>query len=161
MATAKKLRYSLTEDQHTASWETAADTEYDNAPTATFHEVADPEYEVPVDPDYDVGADPDYDDSAQVDYDQPADPDYGDELPALPEEATPARALAPSPAFTESFAYALGHQVQPEPALTAEVIWRGQLKERHPTTGLMHRVNVYRLNDGHWDCYREDELRAA
>lgn len=60
-----------------------------------------------------------------------------------------------------SYAYELGHRVQPAPALTAEVIWRGQLKERHPATGLIHRVNVYRLNDGYWDCYREEELRVA
>ncbi len=60
-----------------------------------------------------------------------------------------------------SFAYELGHRVQPTPTLTAEVIWRGQLKERHPATGLVHRVNVYRLNDGYWDCYREEELQAA
>lgn len=24
--------------------------------------------------------------------------------------------------------------------------------------GLVHRVNVYRLNDRFWVCYREDEL---
>lgn len=60
-----------------------------------------------------------------------------------------------------TFAYEVGRRVQPTPALTAEVIWRGQLKERHPATGLVHRVNVYRLNDGFWDCYREDDLQAA
>ena len=38
---------------------------------------------------------------------------------------------------------------------------QGQLKERHPATGLIHRVNVYLLNDGYWDCYREEELQAA
>jgi len=59
------------------------------------------------------------------------------------------------------FAYELGRRVQAMPALTAEVIWRGQLRERHPATGLVHRVNVYRLNDGFWDCYREEDLQAA
>jgi hypothetical protein len=42
-----------------------------------------------------------------------------------------------------------------------EVIWRGQLRERHPVTGLVQRTNVYRLGDGYWDCYREEELQAA
>jgi hypothetical protein len=41
------------------------------------------------------------------------------------------------------------------------VIWRGQLKERNPDTGWIQRVNVYWLNDGYWDCYREEELQAA
>ena len=26
---------------------------------------------------------------------------------------------------------------------------------------VVHRTNVYRLNDGFWDCYRENELQAA
>ena len=60
-----------------------------------------------------------------------------------------------------TFAYELGRLVQPAPASPAQIIWRGQLKERHPETGLIHRVNVYRLNDGYWDCYREEELQAA
>lgn len=60
-----------------------------------------------------------------------------------------------------AFAYELGRLVQPAPAGAAQIIWRGQLKERHPDTGLIHRVNVYRLNDGYWDCYREEELQAA
>jgi hypothetical protein len=52
--------------------------------------------------------------------------------------------------------------VQPAPAAPARtIIWRGQFKERVPETGLVHRVNVYRLDDGFWDCYREDELQAA
>ena len=65
-------------------------------------------------------------------------------------------------AATETFAYGVGHRVQPAPeAPTRQVVWRGQLKERHPATGLVHRVNVYRLDDGFWDCYREDDLQAA
>lgn len=61
-----------------------------------------------------------------------------------------------------NFAYDLGHRVQPAPDAPArQIIWRGQLRERRPDTGLVHRVNVYRLNDGFWDCYREDELMVA
>jgi len=30
-----------------------------------------------------------------------------------------------------------------------------------PPTGLIYRIKVYRLYDGYWDCYREDELGAA
>ncbi|WP_324670611.1 hypothetical protein [Hymenobacter sp. GOD-10R] len=60
------------------------------------------------------------------------------------------------------FAYALGQPVQPTPGAPARnIIWRGQMKERHPRTKLWLRVNVYQLDDGHWDCYREDELQAA
>jgi hypothetical protein len=39
------------------------------------------------------------------------------------------------------------------------VIWRGQLKVR--TLGGWGRVNVYRLDNGYWDCYHEDELHSA
>ena len=61
-----------------------------------------------------------------------------------------------------NYAYGLGHRVRPLPDAPAHpIIWRGQMKERHPATGLVHRVNVYRLGDGFWDCYREDELLAA
>lgn len=64
--------------------------------------------------------------------------------------------------FTQAYAYEVGHLVQPVPGATARpVIWRGQLRERHPHTGLVHRVNVYRLDDGFWDCYREEELQVA
>ncbi len=70
---------------------------------------------------------------------------------------------APSLRLTAStFAYDLGRLVQPTSQMQAHpIVWRGQLKERHPATGLVHRVNVYRLNDGYWDCYREEELQAA
>lgn len=40
------------------------------------------------------------------------------------------------------------------------VIWRGQLKARHPRTGLVHRVNAYRLDNDYWDCYYEEEFQA-
>ncbi|KUG07496.1 hypothetical protein [Solirubrum puertoriconensis] len=61
-----------------------------------------------------------------------------------------------------TFAFDLGQAVQAAyNNSTHRIIWRGQVKERHPATGLVHRVNVYRLNDGYWDCYREDDLQAA
>jgi hypothetical protein len=60
------------------------------------------------------------------------------------------------------FTYAIGQPVQPVPARqVGKVIWRGQVKERHPRTGLLHRVNVYRLDNGYWDCYYEAELQVA
>ncbi|UYZ60544.1 hypothetical protein [Hymenobacter latericus] len=60
------------------------------------------------------------------------------------------------------FAFNLGQAVQAAYNKRAHrIIWRGQVKERHPATGLVHRVNVYRLNDGYWDCYREDDLQVA
>lgn len=75
------------------------------------------------------------------------------EVVAAPE----ARGLTPTP-----FVYAVGQPVQPAPdAPSYPVIWRGQVKVRHPRTGWWHRVNVYRLNDGYWDCYYEGELQAA
>ncbi|MBX0289613.1 hypothetical protein K3G63_04140 [Hymenobacter sp. HSC-4F20] len=65
--------------------------------------------------------------------------------------------LAPVP-----FAYTLGQPVQPgSDARPHRIVWRGQVKERHPRTGLVRRVNVYRLDNGYWDCYYEAELRAA
>ncbi|HLK97288.1 MAG TPA: hypothetical protein VK364_05935 [Hymenobacter sp.] len=65
--------------------------------------------------------------------------------------------LTPAP-----FAYALGQPVQPAPdARPHTVIWRGQVKKRHQRTGLVHRVNVYKLDNGYWDCYYETELQAA
>jgi hypothetical protein len=75
----------------------------------------------------------------------------------LPVVAEPAPRLAAT-----TYTYDLGRLVQPATQQQAHpVVWRGQLKERHPTTGLVHRVNVYRLSDGYWDCYREEELLAA
>ncbi|UYZ64891.1 hypothetical protein [Hymenobacter weizhouensis] len=84
-----------------------------------------------------------------------AKPETVGEGPAPLPDAAPN--LAPTP-----FAYALGQPVQPTPdALACPIIWRGQLKARHPRTGLVHRVNVYRLDNGYWDCYYEAELQAA
>jgi|GEM_PF-1618346 len=85
-----------------------------------------------------------------------------DEFSQEPADAEPERPrLFGRVAPRGTFAYELGRLVQPAPAGPAQIIWRGQLKERHPETGLIHRVNVYRLNDGYWDCYREEELQAA
>lgn len=77
-----------------------------------------------------------------------------DEEPSLP-------VVIVEPAVN-TFAYEVGNRVQPESSAPARtVVWRGQLKERLPETGWVHRINVYRLDDGFWDCYREDELQAA
>jgi hypothetical protein len=65
-------------------------------------------------------------------------------------------------AAAPAFAYELGHEVLPLTGTMPRLVtWRGQLKERHPKTGIVHRVPVYRLDDGHWDCYREEELQVA
>jgi hypothetical protein len=79
-----------------------------------------------------------------------------------PETNEPESAPAvPGPA-SPGFAYALGQPVQPVyEARPCPVIWRGQVKERHPQTGLLYRVNVYRLNNSFWDCYYEADLQAA
>jgi hypothetical protein len=89
------------------------------------------------------------------------------------EEACPQPSAAPAPeaaatmsvlrpAAASTYAYDVGLLVQPATQTQAHpIVWRGQLKERHPATGLVHRVNVYRLNDGYWDCYREEELQVA
>ncbi|MCC3160610.1 hypothetical protein LJ737_25455 [Hymenobacter sp. 15J16-1T3B] len=86
----------------------------------------------------------------------------------LPGAAGPAAEAGSPPggvimrASSATYAYDLGQPVQPPAVGRAyAVIWRGQLKERHPDTGWIHRVNVYRLNDGYWDCYREEELQVA
>ena len=79
--------------------------------------------------------------------------------PALEADEMEPVIVVPTPGF--AFAYEVGHLVLPTPATPARVVWRGLLKERHPQTGLVHRVPVYRLDDGYWDCYREEELLAA
>ncbi len=80
--------------------------------------------------------------------------------PGPPEEVVQEVVLVATPPHT--YAHPLGRRVQPAPQASAHtIIWRGQLKERHPGTGLVQRVNVYRLDDGYWDCYREEELQAA
>jgi hypothetical protein len=85
-------------------------------------------------------------------------PEY-EEVFSQDEESAPVVMVA-SPANT--FAYDVGRRVQPAPEAPARlIIWRGHLKVRRSDTGLVHRVNVYRLDDGFWDCYQEDELLAA
>ena len=120
---------------------------------------------------------PEYEDvtfsnAAHLDQYQPADaalcPVCG-ELLAWHEQACdigpaqqPEEELAVPQVQMAGYAYALGHRVQPAAQAPAHsIIWRGQLRERHPRTGMVHRVNVYRLSDGYWDCYREEELQAA
>jgi hypothetical protein len=128
------------------------DVEFDDAPSAGYEESIDVDYEMPADPDYDDSVHPDY--ALEI-----ADPDY-EEVVEEREAAEPQLQLVA--ASRSAFAYEVGWAVvplaqqQPYP-----VVWRGHLKERHPTTGLLQRVPVYRLADGHWDCYREEELQAA
>lgn len=99
-------------------------------------------------------------------------PACGEPLTWHEEACAPAVAPAPEiapladeaalPRTASAFAYDLGRLVQPATQQQAHpIVWRGQLRERHPATGLVHRVNVYRLGDGYWDCYREEELQAA
>ncbi|TVT43532.1 hypothetical protein FNT36_05445 [Hymenobacter setariae] len=129
-----------------------ADVEYDDALPTYYHEVADIEYETP--------ADPDYDDIAQgSDEAELADPDY-EEVPQVP------ALIEPEPVVMQAastlFAFEVGRAVLPlTQALPHTVVWRGYLKEPHPVTGLLRRVPVYRLADGYWDCYREEELQVA
>jgi len=130
----------------------AADVEFDNAPLISYEESIDVEYE--------VLADPDYDDSIHADYAlEIADPDYDEEPEAREAVESPLSLIV---AREPAFAYEVGRAVLP---LTRQqpypVVWRGHLKERHPATGLMQRVPVYRLADGYWDCYREEELQVA
>ena len=79
----------------------------------------------------------------------------------LPSGTEAALVPASLPAPTATFAFAVGHRVQPIANAPAPVTWCGQHKERHPATSLVHRINVYRLDNGCSDCYREHELQAA
>ena len=129
-----------------------ADAEFEEAPPASYDEGADVEYE--------VLADPDYDDTVQADYPlEIADPEY-DEVAEVkePAELPPVMALATGSAFAFEIGRAMLPLTQQQPH---PVVWRGHLRERHPATGLLHRVPVYRLADGYWDCYREEELQVA
>jgi len=129
-----------------------ADIEHDDVAQASFDEVSDPDYE----PD----ADPEYDDTVQADYEPGVDPDY--EEPAQLELLVAPVPVHVAPTASADFAFALGRPVVPVTQQQAHpVVWRGLLKERHPATGLVQRVPVYRLADGYWDCYREEELQAA
>jgi hypothetical protein len=130
-----------------------ADLEHEDLAQASYDEV--------IDPDYAAEADPDYDEPSQeADYEL-SDPDY-DEVVVEQVEEVVMTAKASARAGEAGFAFELGRtvlpltQVQPHP-----VVWRGHLKERNPATGLVQRVPVYRLDDGYWDCYREEELQVA
>ena len=79
-------------------------------------------------------------------------------LPAGAEVAI-APASLPIPAAT--FAFAVGHHMQPIASAPVVVTWCGQYKGRYPAMDLVQRINVYRLDNGNWDCYRVDELQAA
>lgn len=74
----------------------------------------------------------------------------------------PSAAQAVPGTVPAGFAFALRQPVQPAPnAQPCPIIWRGQVKARHPGTGLVQRVNVYRLDNGYWDCYYESDLQVA
>lgn len=81
----------------------------------------------------------------------------------IKEEAEVEIVVRPEPSLNPlRFAYAIGQPVQPAPdSPPRTVVWRGQVKERHPRTGLIYRVNVYKLDNGYWDCYFETDLQAA
>jgi hypothetical protein len=80
--------------------------------------------------------------------------------PVAAEEAVVAEPVA-SFRPASAFAFELGKAVQPVASVPGQIIWRGQIKERQPESGLVIRINVYGLNNGFWDCYREEELQAA
>ncbi|RZL12375.1 MAG: hypothetical protein EOO62_11145 [Hymenobacter sp.] len=127
-----------------------ADVEFDDMPAASQEVGADVEYEVPIDPDYE--------DVVQAAAVEVADPEY-EEVAPVGGARTEVVLLA---ATASNFAFEVGRPVLPLTQQQAHpVVWRGHLKERHPTTGLVHRVPVYRLADGYWDCYREEELQVA
>ncbi|MGI4862595.1 MAG: hypothetical protein ACRYFZ_01640 [Janthinobacterium lividum] len=129
------------------------DAEYEETPLA--------EYDVGADVEYDIGADPDYDEDTQlVEESEVADPDYDEAVVDVVPVVKPEPVVFALSAV--GFAFELGRAVLP---LTQQephaVVWRGHLREPHPVTGLLHRVPVYQLADGHWDCYREEELQVA
>jgi hypothetical protein len=130
-----------------------ADAEHEDAPQASYDEV--------VDLDYDADADPEYDEANQdADY-EVSDPDY-DEVVVEQIEEVVMTVKTSAPASEAGFAFELGRPVLPlTQAHPHPVVWRGHLKERNPATGLVQRVPVYRLDDGYWDCYREEELQVA
>ena len=51
--------------------------------------------------------------------------------------------------------------MQPIASAPVVVTWCGQYKGRYPAMDLVQRINVYRLDNGNWDCYRVHELQAA
>jgi hypothetical protein len=136
MAT-QKLRYSRTDAEQTQAWD-AGEEEYPDLPAESgFDEVSD---------------------VCQHCGEPLGWHEQACEGPAAEATNEP---TAPSIQASDGFTFALGSLALP---LTQQnphpVVWRGYLKERHPATGLVQRVPVYRLDDGYWDCYRE-ELRVA
>ncbi|MGI4871679.1 MAG: hypothetical protein ACRYFX_10925 [Janthinobacterium lividum] len=137
------------------------DPDYD-APDPDYDDAAQDSQDLGADAEYEPGADPDYEVEAQEEYTELVDPDYEEVLAEVPQEEVEAPEPIVAAVAEAGFAYEVGWAVlpltqsQPHP-----VVWRGHLKERHPATGLLHRVPVYRLADGYWDCYREEELQVA
>jgi hypothetical protein len=129
-----------------------ADVEFDDTPLVSDEVVTDAEYE--------EAADPDYDDTVQAEYEaEIIDPEY-EEVAEMEKQAEPEPAVVM--AARSDFAFDVGRAVLPlAQQQPCPVVWRGHLRERHPITGLVQRVPVYRLADGYWDCYREEELRVA
>jgi hypothetical protein len=129
-----------------------ADMDHEDATQASYDEIADPDYEAEADPDYDEP-------SQDADYDL-SDPDYDEVVVEQAEEVV--MAVQTSASAGAAFAFELGREVLPfTQAQPHPIVWRGVLRERHAITGLVHRVPVYRLDDGYWDCYREEELQVA
>jgi hypothetical protein len=59
----------------------------------------------------------------------------------------------------EQFHYDIGNLVQlawRRPYY--QVTWRGWVFEPNGRGNGVRRLSVYRLDNGHWDCYHEDEL---
>lgn len=134
--------------------------DYDTA-DADYDEVAQAEYDIGADVDYDEGADPDYEEEPQLAAENElADPDYEEVVVDVLPLVKPEPVVFAPPAV--GFAFEVGRPVLPlTQAQPHSVVWRGYLKEPHPATGLLQRVPVYQLADGHWDCYREEELQVA
>lgn len=95
---------------------------------------SDPDFE----PDYAI-ADADYDVGTDAECDEGANPDYEEE----PQLAAESELAAPN---CDEVVVDVVPVVKPEP---------------HPAMGLLQRVLVYQLADGHWDCYREEEVPVA
>jgi hypothetical protein len=58
--------------------------------------------------------------------------------------------------------YDEGDLVQFRPDGTVFTVkWCGQIVEYNNLHHTWRRVNVYRLDDGFWDCYHEEQLQSA
>jgi hypothetical protein len=59
------------------------------------------------------------------------------------------------------YQFQIGSLIQLAPDTRAYmVIWRGQQPSYLSNGGIIEQ-NIYRLDDGFWDCYHEEELQAA